>query len=186
MRYFTLLLYLFAFSFSLPACAQKTAPTTQKVKTKKISKKLSKKEAAEQARLKDLKAKQEAGPVLTFERTPCFGTCPGYVMQVYADGRVAYEGRRAVPMMGQKELRLPVAAVNEMLRTAKEANFDQFKDRYSQYTSDLPSTIVAIRQPNGQLKTVVVEEGEPANVKMFFTYLANQFDRLAQLGGVEK
>ncbi|WP_426059484.1 DUF6438 domain-containing protein [Hymenobacter sp. B1770] len=181
MRYFTVLLLLFAFSLALPACAQK-ATTSQKAKPQKASKKAT----AEEGRLKEVKAKQETGPVLTFERTPCFGTCPGYVMQVYADGRVDYEGRRAVPMMGKKELKLTPAVVTEMLRKAKEANFDQFKDRYSEYTSDLPSTIVAIRQPNGQLKTVVVEEGEPSNVKAFFTYLGNQFDQLAQLGGVER
>ena len=181
MRYFTALLLLFAFGFALPACAQKVT-TTQKAKTKKVNKK----EAAEQARLKEVKAKQESGPVLTFERTPCFGTCPGYIMQVYADGRVDYEGRRAVPIMGKKEFKLAPAVVAEMLRNAKEANFSQFKDIYSENTSDLPSTIVAIRQPNGQLKRVVVEEGAPENVKMFFTYLGNQFDQLAQLGGVDR
>ena len=177
MRYFAVFLFLFALGYTLPACAQKA--TTHKVKIKKSSKK----SAATPA---PVKAKTEAGPVLTFERTPCFGTCPGYVMQVYADGRVAYEGRRAVPMMGKKDLSLPAATVAEMLRQAQAAHFDQFQNRYSRNTSDLPSTIIAIRQPNGQLKTVVVEEGEPDNVKALVTYFANQFDVLAQLGGVEK
>ena len=180
MRYITVLLLLFALGFVLPACAQKT--TTHKVKVKKLSKKEAAREASRQAQ----QAKSETGPVLTFERTPCFGTCPGYSMQVYADGRVAYEGRRAVPIMGKQDLRLPAATVADMLRTAREAHFDQFKDRYARNTSDLPSTVIAVRQPNGQLKTVVVEEGEPDNVKLFVTYLATQFDKLAQLGGVEK
>ena len=182
MRYFTTLLLLLAFSCSLPTCAQKASPSTQTVKAKKVSKK----EAAREAQAKAIKQKQETGPVLTFERTPCFGTCPGYVMQVYADGRVAYEGRRAVPIMGQKEFKLPASTVAGMLSKAKEANFDNFQERYSQNTSDLPSTVVSIRQPNGQLKTVTVEEGAPTNVQMFFTYLGHQFDQLAQLGGVDK
>jgi len=183
MRPFTVLLLLLSFSFSLlPACAQKTIPSTQKVKTKKLSKKT----AAQEAQAKAIKAKQELGPVLTFERTACFGLCPAYSMQVYADGRVTYEGRRAVPLMGQQELKLPAATVAEMLRNAKEAKFEQFQERYSQNTSDLPSTVVGIRQANGQLKTVTVEEGAPANVNMFFTYLSTRFDQLAQLGGVDK
>ena len=41
-------------------------------------------------------------PVLTFDRTPCFGRCPAYSMQVFADGRIDYEGKRVVPMMGKK------------------------------------------------------------------------------------
>ena len=181
MRYFAIFLLLFAFGYTLPVYAQKT--TTHKAKIKKVSKKAGKKAAAPKAQAQP---KPEAEPVITFERTPCFGTCPGYKMQVFSDGRVAYEGRRAVPIMGKKDLKLPASAVADMLRQAQEAHFDQFQGRYSRNTSDLPSTIIAIRQPNGQLKTVVVEEGEPDNVKMFVVYLANQFDALAQLGGAEK
>ena len=177
MRYFTTLLLLLTLGYTLPACAQKA--TMPKVKVKKSSKK----PAATQA---PVKAKTEAGPVLTFERTPCYGTCPSYLMQVYADGRVAYEGRRAVPIIGKKDLKLPAATVADMLRQAQEAHFDQFQDRYARNTSDLPSTIIAVRQPNGQLKTVVVEEGEPDNVKTLVTALAKQFDALAQLGGIDK
>ncbi|MBF9238132.1 hypothetical protein I2I05_12065 [Hymenobacter sp. BT683] len=178
MRYYPALLLWLAFGLLLPACAPKA---TQQGTANNLSPKPS-----EAGRRDEFQASQEAGPVLTFERTPCFGTCPGYVMHVYADGRVAYEGRRAVPLMGKKELRLPAATVAEMLRNAQEANFDQFKDRYSENTSDLPSTIVGIRQPNGQLKTVVVEEGAPETVNRFFTYLGHQFDQLAQLHGVDR
>ena len=176
MRYLSLLLLSF-FSFSLPACAQKATP--QQIKTKKPSKKA----AAAQARAK---AANGAGPVLTFERTPCFGTCPTYSMKVFADGRVAYEGRRAVPMMGQQELKLPAATLADMLRQTQEAHFDQFQTRYSRGTTDLPSTIIGVKQANGQLKTVTVEEGAPDNVKMLVIYLGNQFDTLAQLGSTEK
>lgn len=176
MRYFSLLLLSF-FTFSLSACAQKA--TSQKTRTQKVNKK-----AAAQASPKVTPT--TAGPVLTFERTPCFGTCPAYTMQLFADGRVTYEGRRAVPLMGSHVLKLPAAAVTEMLRQAKEAHFDTFEKQYSRGTTDLPSTVVAIRQPDGTLKTVMVEEGAPENVKTFFTLLGNQLDQLAQLNGVEK
>ncbi|WP_210518657.1 DUF6438 domain-containing protein [Hymenobacter terricola] len=176
MRYLPLLLLLSFFSFALPACAQK-ATTTQKTKTKKLSKKA----VAAQAR-----ATNDAAPVLTFERTPCFGTCPAYSMKVFADGRVAYEGRHAVPMMGPKELKLPASAVADMLHQTQEAHFDQFQASYLRGTTDLPSTIIGVKQPNGQFKSVTVEEGAPDNVKMLVTYLSNQFDALAQLNGAEK
>ena len=173
MRYFATFLLLLAFGFALPACAQHPKKTTQKVKIKKATKKA--------AVAKPIPAKSETGPVLTFERTPCFGTCPAYTMQVFADGRVVYEGRRGVPMLGTKELKLPASAVTDMLRQAKEARFEQFQDRYSQNTTDLPSTIIAVRQPGGQLKTVVLEEGAPENVRQLFTYIGNQLDALAKL-----
>jgi hypothetical protein len=170
MRYFAAFLLLLAFGFALPACAQNPKKTTtRKVKIKKVPTKA------------PVTTKSEAAPVLTFERTPCFGTCPAYTMQVFADGRVAYEGRRGVPMLGTKELKLPASAVADLLRQAKEARFEQFQDRYSMNTTDLPSTIIAVRQPNGQLKTVVLEEGAPENVRQLFTYISNQLDTLAKL-----
>lgn len=177
MRYFSLLLLLCCFGLALPACAQ------QNHTQKKTAKNARKKPAPVQARGKP---QSEAGPVLTFERTPCFGTCPAYVMLVFADGRVAYEGRRAVPVMGKQELKLPTVTVAELLRQAKEAHFDQFEDRYSRNTSDLPSIIVAVRQPSGKLKTVVLEEGAPENVRALFNAFSVQFDQLAQLNGSEK
>lgn len=182
MRHLPVLLLLLSFSSSLPACAQKANLSTGTVKTKKPSKKA----AAREAQAKAVQEKQEKGPVLTFERTPCFGTCPAYTMQVFADGRVAYEGRRAVPLLGQQELRLPAAAVGDMLRAAREYKFEEFNSQYSRGTTDLPSTVIAVRQPNGLLKTVTVEEGAPQNVQAFVTYLTNQLDKLAQLGGAEK
>ncbi|OGX88422.1 hypothetical protein BEN47_08735 [Hymenobacter lapidarius] len=182
MRFFTTLLLLITFGLTLPTCAQKKMSATQQTKVKKPSKKV----RAAEARAKELEARQVSGPVLTFERTACFGKCPTYVMQVYADGRVVYEGRRYVPLMGLQELKLPAATVAEMLRNAKEANFEQFQERYAMNTSDLPSTVVGVRQANGQLKIVTVEEGAPTNVNMFFTYLSTRFDQLAQLGGVDR
>jgi hypothetical protein len=172
MRYFVVFFLLLASGLVLPACAQKNGPT--KTATK-VSAKAGTGKAAP-------KAKNEAGPVITFERTPCFGFCPPSTMQVYADGRVAYEGRHSVPLMGKQEFKLSAAAVADLVRKAKEAGFERFQDKYSRGTTDLPSTIIAIRQPNGQFKTVVVEEGAPENVQALTTYFITQFDKLAQVG----
>jgi hypothetical protein len=122
-----------------------------------------------------------ATPAITFARTSCFGRCPAYQTQVFADGRVAYTGIKDVPVMGEKELRLPVAVVAEMQRLAKEIRFEKLQDKYSQNTTDIPSTIVGVQQPNGQLKTVVVEEGAPDELLGFINYLRGQIDPLAGL-----
>lgn len=178
MRFLSLLLLLsfFGLSFVLPACAQRA--TTQKVKVKKASKKA--------ATTTKAATPAAAGPVLIFERTPCYGRCPAYSMQVYADGRVAYEGRRDVPLMGKHDLKLPAASVAEMLRQAHEAHFETFEKEYLSGATDMPSTIVTIAQPDGTLKRVTAENNAPENVKNYFTYLTTQFDQLGQLNGVEK
>ena len=183
MRFLALLLLLSFCSFAArPSFAQRVV--TNKIKGKK---------AGQKTVVKPAKATQPAKPapaaslpVLTFERTPCFGTCPGYKMDVYADGRVAYDGTRAVPLMGKKELTMPASAVAALLSQAKEAHFEKFEKRYSRNTSDLPSTIIGIRQPDGLLKMVTVEEGAPDNVKNLFAAFGTQLDQVAQLNGVEK
>jgi hypothetical protein len=176
MRFFSLLfLSAFCISATLPANAQH-APT-RKIKIKKsVGKPASTKPAPPVA----------AGPVLTFERTPCYGTCPAYSMQVYTDGRVAYEGIHSVPLMGKHALRLPASTVAAMLRQAQTAHFETFEKQYLTGATDMPSTIVAIRQPNGTFKRVTAENNAPANVKSYFTFLTTQFDELAQVNGLRK
>lgn len=171
MRFLPLLLLLSSFGFSivLPACAQR--PGTQKTKGKETAAK---------------PTPTAPGPVLTFERTPCYGICPAYKMEVYANGRVAYEGNRAVPIMGKKELQMPASALAALLDQAQKAHFEKFEKRYARYTSDLPSTIISIRQPDGSLKTVTVEEGAPDNVRSLFAAFGTQLDQMAQLNGLEK
>ena len=171
-----LLLSFVSFGFVLSAAAQH-APT-KKVKAKKVSKKAS-------AIAKPV-APTAADPVLTFERTPCFGTCPAYRLLVYADGRVAYEGRRAVPLMGKHDLKLPANAVAEMLQQAKVAHFEGFEKQYTSGATDMPTTVVAIRQADGTLKKVTAETNAPENVKGYFAFLTSQFDELAQLNGAKK
>ena len=178
MRFFPvlLLLSLFSFGFVLSAAAQH-APT-KKAKAKKVSRKAT--------AVTTPVAPTATSPVLTFERTPCFGTCPAYRVQVYADGRVAYEGRRAVPLMGKHDLKLPASAVAAMLQQAKAAHFETFEKQYMSGATDMPSTIVAIRQPDGTLKKVTADSNAPEAVKGYFAFLTTQFDELAQLKGTDK
>jgi len=42
---------------------------------------------------------------VTFETTPCFGSCPVFSLTVYADGRGVYEGGRFVRTKGRHEFR---------------------------------------------------------------------------------
>ena len=178
MRLFSLFLLLSFFGFALAPTAGAQHAPSKKAKVKKAGQKT--------ASTPQLPVPASAGPMLTFERTPCFGTCPAYSMQVFANGRVAYEGRHAVPLMGKHELQLPATTVTEMLRRAKAAYFETFAKEYKTGATDLPSTVVAIRQPDGSFKKVTAESNAPENVKGYFAYLTAQFDQLAQLKGMEK
>ncbi len=156
------LLWLLAFSLALPACAQHKLPRKNKAATTAVPK--------------------EAAPVLVFQRTPCYGTCPVYTATVFADGRVEYDGQRFVKFLGKHTLSLPVATVNELLAEAKRINFNQFNERYSGNTSDLPAAIVTVHPVGQPQHAVYAEEGFPASLKAYIDYVAARLDPLTQQG----
>lgn len=171
-----LLFLALAASVSFASLAQQPRPKAKPVKIRKVKQKI--KPAKTGA---TTSAAADTAAVLTFQRTPCYGFCPAYSMRVFADGRVRYVGVRNVPVEGPKELKLPAATVAAMRQEAQTADFAGFKERYSRGTTDVPSTIVGVRQPDGSLKTVTTEGGEPAALTNLITYLRNQLDPLAGL-----
>lgn len=163
MRHLLFLACALFFVCAAPSCARKTTPQ----------------QAANQPTDKDLQA--ETGPVLTFERTVCMGMCPAYKAEVYADGKVEYNGGLHVPVLGKKTFELPTGLVIDMLDRAQNVGFSQLKEQYSMGITDVPSTIIAVRQPDGQLKTVQIEGTPPTELQGFVNYLRNEFDQLAGL-----
>jgi Domain of unknown function (DUF6438) len=82
------------------------------------------------------------GPVVSLERTPCFGKCPSYKVSVSSSGVVAYEGRADVRRVGTDTARIPVQRVEALLLELERAGYFTFADRYapSEPTCRRPST----------------------------------------------
>jgi hypothetical protein len=158
MRYY---IWLLALLLTLPACAQKKLPRKSK--------------AAATAPTPP----RQAEPVLVFQRTPCFGRCPTYTATIFADGRVEYDGQRYVPLLGKHTLSLPPTTVTQLLAEAKRIQFEQLQERYAGNTSDLPATIITVRQPGTAAKAVFASEDIPANLQGYINYLKARLDPLA-------
>jgi hypothetical protein len=161
MRY---LIWLLAFSLTLPACAQKT-------KLRKTKAAVSTPKPAAQVTATE--------PVLVVQRTPCHGTCPTYTATIYADGRVEYDGQRFVSLLGKHTLSLPVATVNQMLAEAKRIGFTKLRDRYAGDTYDLPSTIITVHPVGQPAKEVYAMQDIPENLQGYIDYLNKRLDPLA-------
>ena len=166
MRYLVLLL---AFSLALPAGAQHKIPRRRPAAPAKTT-------AA---------AKQAPAPVLVFQRTPCNGRCPAYTATIFADGRVEYDGQRYVTLLGRHTLALPAATVAQLLAEARRIHFEQLRARYSNNTSDLPATIITVRQRGAAARAVYADEDIPANLQGYITYLQGKLDPLAGMGTTE-
>lgn len=165
MRY---LLWLLVFSLALPACAQRKMPRKTKPAAAGV---------AAPAKVSE--------PVLVFQRTPCYGTCPSYTATIFADGRVEYDGQRFVKLLGKHTLRLPPATVQELLAEAKRIGFNKLREKYSGNTSDLPATIITVHPLGQPARAVYAEEGIPANLQGYIKYLQSKIDPLSGTGLTE-
>ena len=163
MRY---LLWLFAFSLALPACAQRKLP--RKAKTTKTT-----------------PAPKPQEPVLVYQRTPCYGRCPAYTATIFADGRVEYDGQHFVPLLGKHTLSLPPATVAALLAEAQRIKFSSLADRYAGNTSDLPASIITVHPVGQPLHAVYASEGIPESLQGYINYLNGRLDPLAGVNVTE-
>jgi len=91
--------------------------------------------------------------LVTFERGPCFGTCPVYVLTVFADGTVTFNGVSFVLAEGTQTATLPPQQVTEIYQAVLDTDFFDLEDRYEVAATDLPSILTTVTL-NSQIKTV--------------------------------
>lgn len=105
--------------------------------------------------------------VITLQRTPCFGTCPAYMINVYRSGYATYEGHSHVEREGLHRAWIGPDTLQRILKDAESSGFYQFEDRYDRDVTDLPSAILRV-VGNGKDKRVVGRVGVPAAYKALF------------------
>ena len=106
-----------------------------------------------------------AAPVISLERTACFGSCPVYRIQVSASGEVEYEGKAHVRKAGVATAKVTKEQVNELLSQLESAGYFTFAERYTagepacgRYVTDSP-TVVTSATIGGRTKTVTHDYG---------------------------
>lgn len=120
----------------------------------------------------------EEKPLITIERTGCYGNCPVYSASIFPDGTVVYKGEYWVKVTGESRLQISEAKVNELIEAFEAVGFFSFKDLYSADTTCGPSTILVFDH-GGRRKRVVNEYG--FSVPRDLERLENKVDRLAGL-----
>lgn len=108
--------------------------------------------------------------VLSLERTPCFGTCKAYRLNVYRSGYGTYEGRAHVEKEGMHSARIGRDTLAAIVREAERSGFFELDARYDSPVTDLPSTIIRV-VANGKDHQVVGRVGTPAKFKAFAEYV---------------
>ncbi len=89
--------------------------------------------------------------VVTLERTPCFGTCPVYVVTALATGAVRFEGKSHVSHPGSAVGQIPKARLDSLLAELEAGGYFGFEEEYVPGTpacgnaaTDLPTVTTSV------------------------------------------
>ena len=107
--------------------------------------------------------------VITLERTSCYGACPVYKITISGDGRVEYEGRSFVRVVGKREAKIDPAAVKKLIQQFEAIHYFELQDKYETIKnpdgtetmiSDMPTTLTSLSL-NGKSKKIEAYYGVP-------------------------
>jgi hypothetical protein len=119
--------------------------------------------------------------VITIERTACFGSCPVYSAQIYADGTIVYYGKDFVKITGRKQHKISEEKVEELIKAFEQVEYFSFKARYDSdgngmSVTDQPTTTTSFSL-NGEQKKVVNYYSAQKGLKT----LEDKIDEIARL-----
>lgn len=90
---------------------------------------------------------------VTLERVGCLGKCPDYKVTISRNGAVLYEGHSFVHAKGEHRHTIPVAAVDQFVRTLRGEDFFHWNENNG-VCVDAPQIRITVRL-NGQEKRVL-------------------------------
>jgi hypothetical protein len=119
--------------------------------------------------------------VASLERTMCYGTCPVYALRVYADGRVEYEGRGYVKLIGAGSARLSPRELAALVAAFTDAKYLDLAGPFDcEERTDHPGA--KLHFDDGQRSRDLVHDHgcvSPANVGAM-SKLEDAFDRIVK------
>ena len=119
--------------------------------------------------------------IITIEREACFGSCPVYSAQIYADWTVIYDGKDFVKIIGKKQHKISEENLKKLIEAFEQVKFFSLKDRYDSdengmSVTDQPTTTTTISL-DGKKKKVVNYYCAPKELEK----LEDTIDRIAGL-----
>jgi len=128
----------------------------------------------------DQRAETQADPgedslFASIERTPCYGRCPTYSINIYKSGYVIYEGIRFVDRLGTYSTQISEREIQSIINKANEIGYFDLNDLYDSPVTDLPSTITYL-SVNGQKKTIKDRVRGPEKLREYEKYFDGVFE----------
>lgn len=84
---------------------------------------------------------------VSMEKRACFGKCPVYSASFYSNGRVVYEGKAYVEMLGMYESFITKKQLNDIISQAERIDYFRLASYYPTYgqtIDELPATLTSV------------------------------------------
>ncbi len=116
--------------------------------------------------------------VVYLQRTACFGVCPIYVLSIYENGTVIYEGEKFVDKEGKFRAMITKEAIQKIQEKALSIDYFKMNEVYDNpNVTDLPSTITALQQ-DLDFKVVVNRYEAPQPLNSLESYIDELVENL--------
>lgn len=106
----------------------------------------------------------QAVPIITLERTPCYGPCPAYTLKIYENGCILLNGEKNIKQIGNYQRRISKKEIETLKNHFRTANFFDFKNSYTANQTDLPTTYLTFSDGN-KTKTVMDYANAPQSLR---------------------
>lgn len=109
-------------------------------------------------------------PFLSMKRTPCYGKCPAYLVDIYENGQVIFNGRSFVDYIGEHTGIISTDDVQKIKDKITAINFFELNDKYDSNVTDFPSCIIDVNMA-GKTKSILDRVGGPKELKELETLI---------------
>ena len=116
---------------------------------------------------------------ITLDRSPCFGRCPDYKVEIHGDGTVIYDGRNFVAVQGRRESHIPIYKVRSLFEQFRLVRYFSLKDSYQSSATDLPTYVTSIAFDD-KTKSVKDHLGTAVGMPHAVVELEDAIDRAAE------
>jgi len=103
--------------------------------------------------------------LIQLEKTPCFGKCPVYTIQIDQKGNGLFKGVENTDYQGLYSFRLSKKQLEQLETSFKQSGFFEMEDTYHAYVSDLPTIYLTYQAAGGVKKKIMDYYGAPQELK---------------------
>jgi Domain of unknown function (DUF6438) len=165
---------------SFLACAKKVQDKTTQTNMNKTTQETTLPTPASAVPAKPIEVKVENELMVSLQRTPCFGRCPVFKIELFGDGKVVYEGRAFSTRLGTHKAIASPELMKAILQKASDIKYLTFNAKYPKGESmitDIPTTISYVKLGT-ESKMVYNNYDAPTELLEFERWLESQFEGL--------